>query len=166
MPPCPSQPLAPTPRFTAGAGVCRRRRRCDTPPMDAISRDSVLRVARPTDHLAQVAAMYERGLEFDVLARFEGHEGFDGVILGHPHHNYHLEFTHERSTEVGGAPTREHLLVFYLPDRGEWERSCARMIAAGFVEAAAHNPYWDRNGKVFEDVDGYGVVLQNSAWTA
>jgi len=26
------------------------------------------------------------------------------------------------------------------------------------------NPYWKRNGRTFEDVDGYRVVLQNGTW--
>jgi len=45
---------------------------------------STMRVARPTDNLAAIAKMYVKGLGFDVLAEFEDHRGFDGVILGHP----------------------------------------------------------------------------------
>jgi len=45
---------------------------------------AVLRVARPTDHLAAIAEMYAQGLDFTVLAQFEDHDGFDGIILGHP----------------------------------------------------------------------------------
>jgi hypothetical protein len=44
---------------------------------------AVLRVARPTDHLAVIAEMYATGLDFTVLAQFEDHDGFDGIILGH-----------------------------------------------------------------------------------
>jgi len=28
----------------------------------------------------------------------------------------------------------------------------------------AFNPYWDKNGKTFEDPDGYRVVLQRASW--
>ena len=45
-----------------------------------------LRVARPTDHLSEVAEMYARGLGFELLGRFEDHDGFDGVMLGHAGH--------------------------------------------------------------------------------
>jgi hypothetical protein len=38
------------------------------------------------------------------------------------------------------------------------------MIAAGFREVASYNPYWTLEGKTFEDLDGYRVVLQNAAW--
>jgi hypothetical protein len=130
-----------------------------------VTPDRVLRVARPTDNLATTAAMYEAGLGFAVLARFTDHEGFDGVILGHPRYPYHFEFTQQRGHSVGTAPTKDHLLVFYIPDGDEWEESCARMLAAGFRRVSSYNPYWDVHGRTFEDVDGYRVVLQHSAWS-
>lgn len=126
---------------------------------------TVLRVARPTDHLSAIAEMYATGLDFTVLAQFHDHEGFDGIILGHPQQLYHLEFTTQRGHHVGKAPTQDHLLVFYLPDRDEWEASCARMLAAGFHRVPSYNPYWEAQGQTFEDLDGYRVVLQNAAWT-
>jgi len=124
-----------------------------------------LRVARPTDNLAAVVSMYVAGLGLSVLAEFADHDGFDGAILGHPQQPYHLEFTSKRGHRVGRAPTQDHLLVFYIPAREAWERSVARMLAAGFRPVSSFNPYWDRQGRTFEDVDGYRVVLQNSAWT-
>jgi len=49
--------------------------------------------------------MYAKGLGFAVLAEFEDHRGFDGVILGHPRQPYHIEFTSQRGHKVGKAPT-------------------------------------------------------------
>ena len=43
-----------------------------------------LRIARPTDQLDDVARMYTEGLGFEVLGRFQDHDGFDGVMLGVP----------------------------------------------------------------------------------
>jgi len=126
---------------------------------------AVLRVARPTDHLTAIAEMYARGLGFTVLAQFADHDGFDGIILGHPRQPYHLEFTTQRGHQVGKAPTQDHLLVFYLPAQDEWEASCTQMLAAGFQRVPSYNPYWDAQGQTFEDLDGYRVVLQNAAWT-
>ena len=126
---------------------------------------STMRVARPTDNLAAIAEMYARGLGFEVLAAFKDHRGFDGVIVGHPKQPYHIEFTSQREHEVGKAPSQDHLLVFYVPDKDEWEASCAQMISAGFREVPSYNPYWDLQGRTFEDIDGYRVVLQNAAWT-
>ncbi len=36
------------------------------------------------------------------------------------------------------------------------------MQEAGFSLVPSYNPYWDRTGKTFEDIDGYRVVLQNT----
>ena len=124
-----------------------------------------MRVARPTDNLAEIAEMYAKGLGFAVLAEFKDHRGFDGVILGHPNRPYHIEFTTQRGHEAGKAPTRDHLLVFYIPDKKDWETNCERMISAGFRQVPSYNPYWDLQGKTFEDIDGYRVVLQNAAWS-
>jgi len=124
-----------------------------------------IRVVRPTDNLAAIAEMYAKGLGFDVLAEFEDHRGFDGVILGHPKQPYHIEFTSQRGHEVGKAPTRDDLLVFYIPDKNDWETGCEQMISAGFRKMPSYNPYWDLQGRTFEDIDGYRVVLQNAAWT-
>ena len=124
-----------------------------------------MRVVRPTDNLAAIAEMYAKGLGFDVLAEFEDHRGFDGVILGRPKQPYHIEFTSQRGHEVGKAPTRDDLLVFYIPDKNDWEAGCEQMISAGFRKMPSYNPYWDLQGRTFEDIDGYRVVLQNAAWT-
>ena len=129
-----------------------------------IEQNTILRVARPTDNLDEISKMYQFGLGLNVLGQFEDHDGFDGVILGHSKYPYHLEFTHHRGTKVGNAPTSDHLLVFYIENVTEWKNACLRMANAGFNVVPSFNPYWDNAGKTFEDIDGYRVVLQNSAW--
>ena len=123
-----------------------------------------LRVARATDNLPDVLRFYRDALGFELLGLFKDHEGFDGVMLGHPGAAYHLEFTHRRGGRVGRAPTEENLLVFYLPDRAEWERAIGRLEGQGHARVSSANPYWDRNGVTFEDPDGYRVVLENASW--
>jgi hypothetical protein len=54
--------------------------------------------------------------------------------------------------------------VFYIPEKDDWEANCAQMILTGFREVPSYNPYWDLQGKTFEDIDGYRVVLQSSAF--
>jgi len=123
-----------------------------------------LRVARPTDRLDEVVRFYRDGLGLPVLGGFEDHEGFDGVMLGQPGEQYHLELTSKRGHSVGRAPTLDNLLVFYLPDEREWSAAVERMRACGYEAVASFNPYWDRDGKTFEDPDGHRVVLQNASW--
>lgn len=109
--------------------------------------------------------MYVQGLGLEVLERFVDHQGFDGVILGAVGHSYQIEFTSKRGHVASAAPDEDSLLVFYVPDRREWETSCVQMLTAGFRRVTSFNPYWDVAGRTFEDADGYRVVLQNEAWT-
>lgn len=125
-----------------------------------------LRVARPTDSLEAVTRFYRDGLGFRVLSEFKDHEGFDGVMLGHTGAGYHLEFVTRQGHEAGRAPTDENLLIFYVSDRGEWEKAVRRMEALGHPPVEPANPYWRRHGATFTDPDGYRVVLQNAAWPA
>ena len=125
---------------------------------------TTLRVARPTDQLAEAVRFYYEGLGLEILASFENHAGFDGVMLGSPGGPYHLELTHHRGHTVGRAPTQDNLLVFYLPDPEIWSAAIARLEAHGYPSVPSYNPYWDRRGKTYEDPDGYRVVLQNAAW--
>jgi catechol 2,3-dioxygenase-like lactoylglutathione lyase family enzyme len=123
-----------------------------------------LRVARPTDNLEALLPFYQQGLGLTVLFRFLDHDGFDGIMLGQPGAPYHFEFTRAHGHPVGRAPTKDNLLVFYLPDRTQWQAAVDRMRSAGFDPVPSFNPYWDRNGLTFEDPDGYRLVLQNAAW--
>ena len=67
---------------------------------------------------------------------------------------------------AGKAPTEDNLLVFYLPDRVQWQRAIDRLAQHGYEAVPALNPYWDKHGRTFADPDGYRVVLQNAAWPA
>jgi hypothetical protein len=60
---------------------------------------------------------------------------------------------------------QDNLLVLYLPGDAEWKEAVQRMEGAGFKPLECNfNPYWDVQGKTFEDPDGWRVVLQNAAW--
>lgn len=124
-----------------------------------------LRVARPTDNLTEVMKFYRDGLGFEVLYEFRNHDGFDDVMLGHKGAAYHLEFTHKRGHSVGRAPSEDNVLVFYLPNELEWQRTVLRLQNHGYKPVKSFNPYWDKQGKTFEDPDGYRVVLQNASWS-
>ena len=128
-----------------------------------------LRVARPTDNLPEVVKFYRDGLGLEELSSFShnsvpGSRGFDGVILGRKGFPYHLEFTHKHGHEAGKAPTQDNLLVFYIPDKSEWENAVERMRKHGYEPVKSFNPWWDDGGKTCEDIDGYRVVLFNKAW--
>lgn len=127
-------------------------------------RTAHLRIARPTDDLAPLVHFYRDGLGFAILYEFHDHDGFSGVMLGHPGAAYHLEFTTKAGHRAGRAPTDDNLLVFYLPDPADWQAACERLERVGYHPVPSFNPYWDVQGRTYADPDGYRVVLQNAAW--
>ncbi|WP_417578817.1 VOC family protein [Pelagibacterium sp.] len=131
---------------------------------DIATRAPVLRVGRPTDDIDALLHFYRDGLGLELLARFDAHNGFDGIIVGGRNAPYHLEFTRAHGHSAGRAPTDDNLLVFYLPDQSAWQSARDRMIATGYVPVKSFNPWWDEGGVTFEDPDGYRVVLYNESW--
>lgn len=129
-----------------------------------MSGQPILRVARPSDNLEALVPFYQDGLGIKLLSRFQDHDGFDGLIFGEDSAPYHLEFTRAHGLTAGRAPTADNLLVFYLPEWAQWEAAIRRMLGAGFEPVPAFNPYWDRNGRTYEDPDGYRSALQHSRW--
>lgn len=123
-----------------------------------------VRIARPVRSVERSLAMYRDGLGLRELGRFVDHQGFSGVIVGFAGSPYHFEFTHCNDEPVIPAPTVEDLVVLYVPDPSEWQRLSDAVIATGFTEVSSFNPYWQRRGRTFADVDGYRVVLQQAAW--
>lgn len=55
-----------------------------------------LRVARPTGRLVELIHFYCDRLGLQVLGLFMDYAEFDGIMVGHLHAPYHLEFTHHR----------------------------------------------------------------------
>ena len=125
-----------------------------------------MRVARSCRDFEAIKRFYCSGLGFSLLGSFEGHNGFDGLIIGHLNAPYHLEFTKERGITAPHAPDEEGLLVFYLPDMAEWQERVDKMRNAGYEPVQSNNSYWDVDGITFQDPDGYRVVLQNRAWSS
>lgn len=123
-----------------------------------------VRVARPTRSLQNLIKFYCEGLGLQVINSFTAHAGYSGVMIGLPDRNYHLEFTeHEASQADYPPPSRDNLLVFYIPDGASVERTRERLAAMGYAEVAPENPYWNERGVTFEDPDGWRVVLMNTA---
>jgi hypothetical protein len=72
-----------------------------------------VRIARPTDRLAEVVRFYRDALGLKQMASFESHAGYDGVMLALPGRRAHLEFTHYTSGSLCLAPTKDNLLVYF-----------------------------------------------------
>ncbi|MEU1980563.1 VOC family protein [Nocardia sp. NPDC019395] len=119
-----------------------------------------VRFARPTDRLDAMIRFYADGLGLNELHRFENHEGYDGVMLGLPGADYHLEFTTHTDGSPGDAPSADNLLVLYFASEAKMYETVQRLGEFGAEPVPTENPYWAANGAIaFADPDGWQVVL-------
>jgi len=118
-----------------------------------------IRVARPTDKLEEVVRFYREGVGMREIGSFQGHAGYDGVMLGMPDASVHLEFTRHIEGSSGVAPSRDHLLVLYIPDGAARMRIARRLLLMGYPEVEPENPYWKGKSITIADPEGYRVVL-------
>ena len=119
-----------------------------------------VRIARPTDKLQEVVRFYCQGLGLRRLRGFENHNGYDGVMLGLPGLGYHLEFTQHQHGSPCPAPTKDNLLVLYIPDKQSINSVAERLASMGYPAVEPENPYWKEKGATtIEDPDGWRLVL-------
>lgn len=122
------------------------------------------RVARPTNNLKAVVAFYKEALGLKELGSFTGHDGYDGVMLGLPEEQYHLEFTQHSNATPLPEPTRENLLVFYFDTPEKYHKAIQRMTDSGIQSVAPENPYWIGKSETYEDPDKWRVILFNGLY--
>ena len=120
-----------------------------------------VRIARPTDNLEKVVQFYTEGLGLEILTSFKNHEGYDGVMIGLPGLDYHLEFTSFIEGSPCPAPTKDNLLVLYFEKMDDIDRIVNKFHNMGYPEVEPENPYWIGNSVTIEDPDGWRIVLFN-----
>lgn len=123
-----------------------------------------VRIARPTDKLDEVVRFYTDGIGLKRIASFKEHQGYNGEILGLPEISYHLEFTQHVDGSPCPAPTKDNLLVFYIPNQNVVDRIAERLRTMGYPPVLPENPYWEKDGVTIEDPDGWRVVLMNRSF--
>ncbi|MEK4563501.1 VOC family protein [Alkalihalobacillus sp. FSL R5-0424] len=121
-----------------------------------------IRIARPTDQLERIIEFYEKGLGLKQIGSFQNHSGYNGVMYGLPDATYHLEFTQHIEGSPCPAPTKDNLLVFYVPEYEEIKQVAERLNKLGYGEVEPENRYWKELGITIEDPDGWRIVLMNT----
>ena len=119
---------------------------------------AVLRFARPTDRLDEVITFYRDGLGLAELGRFEGHSGYDGVMLGLPGSDVHLEFTSHADGSACPAPSADNLLVLYVESEQAAELASGGSQTWG-TRMSSPRTVWDGRSITIADPDGWRVVL-------
>ena len=118
------------------------------------------RFARHTNNLEQLKSFYIDILGLELLGGFENHNGYDGVFIGKSTENWHLEFT--KSDEIVSFNFGdEDILVFYPNNKLEFELIHDRIESHSIKFINSKNPYWNENGKMLLDPDGYRVVISH-----
>ena len=118
------------------------------------------RFARHTNNLEQLKSFYIDILGLELLGGFENHNGYDGVFIGTPTENWHLEFT--KSDEIVSFNFgEEDILVFYPNTKLEYEMIHDKLLTNKIEFIKAKNVYWNENGKMILDPDGYKIVISH-----
>ena len=71
-----------------------------------------LRVARHTNDLENIKSFYVNILGLEILGGFENHNNYEGIFIGKPSENWHLEFTKSKE-KININCNEEDYLVFY-----------------------------------------------------
>ena len=117
-----------------------------------------LRLARHTNQLNKIKSFYIDILEFELIGEFRDHEGYNGIFLSKNNTDWELEFT-DSNTEAIHKFDEDDLIVMYADSDNELNEIVNKLISKGIKKVTAQNPYWNRNGFMLKDPDGYRIVF-------
>lgn len=118
------------------------------------------RFARHTNNLEKLKTFYTTILGFEVLGSFENHNNYDGIFLGKQNLDWHLEFT-ESDEIIEFNFNEDDILVFYPEILVEYDSLIENINKNNIAFIASKNPYWNANGKMILDPDGYRIMISN-----
>jgi hypothetical protein len=114
-----------------------------------------IRITRPQDKLNQVVAFYRDALGLAIIGHFEDHAGYSDVMLGVPGAQFHLESTLADAGSPCPAPSKDNLLVFYLPNAERLSKvvviSVFTIESTNLIEIVGHRSdgiQWQRSRSV------------------
>ena len=120
----------------------------------------VFRLARHTNKLELLIAFYCDILNFEILGSFINHDTYDGVFLGRKGLNWHFEFT-KSAVNAQHQFDEDDILVFYPKSNNDYNK-ILRNIEQGQIKIKeSKNPYWNENGIMIQDPDGFNVIISN-----
>ena len=117
-----------------------------------------LRVARHTNDLENIKSFYVNILGLEILGGFENHNNYEGIFIGKPSENWHLEFTKSKE-KININCNEEDYLVFYPENQLEYDQILKNIETNNIKFITSKNPYWNENGKIILDPDGFGIII-------
>ncbi|MEP6803056.1 MAG: VOC family protein [Flavobacterium sp.] len=117
-----------------------------------------LRVARHTDNLEVIEDFYVNILGFERLGGFENHNNYDGVFIGKSGLDWHFEFT-QSDKKAKHTFDEDDVIVFYPKTILDYNDLIKKLLQYNISTINAINPFWNENGKMFLDPDGYRIVI-------
>ena len=118
----------------------------------------ILRVARHTNDLKKIENFYINILGFERLGGFENHNKYDGVFIGKTDSDWHLEFT-QSETEADHTFDEDDIIVLYPDTITKYNALLESLLENNIEKITAINPYWNENGQMFLDPDGYRIAI-------
>jgi len=118
----------------------------------------VLRVARHTNNLEIIENFYVNILGFEKLGGFQNHNNYDGSFIGKSDLDWHFEFTHS-DVKANHTFDDDDIIVLYPDTIKKYNDLLDNIIAHNISIITATNPYWNENGKMFLDPDGYRIII-------
>jgi catechol 2,3-dioxygenase-like lactoylglutathione lyase family enzyme len=117
-----------------------------------------LRVARHTNNLEKIKSFYIDLLGFELLGSFENHDNYDGVFIGKPNLDWHFEFTISNE-KAQHSFDEDDIFVIYPEKVIDYNNLINNLLINCVSIIISKNPYWNENGKMFLDPDGYRIVI-------
>lgn len=117
-----------------------------------------LRVARHTNDLKRIEKFYVDILGFECLGGFENHNNYDGIFIGKAGLDWHFEFT-QSDSKAKHTFDEEDVIVLYPKTISDYKELENNLVRNNISTITAINPFWNENGKMFLDPDGYRIVI-------
>ena len=116
------------------------------------------RYARHTSNLAPLITFYTEIVGLQKLGGFKEHNNYDGVFLGWENKDWHLEFT-VSPDKPASSFDEDDASVFYLHSKEELAQKQILLQQQGIELLKPKNPYWEENGIMIQDPDGYRIIF-------
>lgn len=117
-----------------------------------------LRVARHTDDLKKIEDFYVNVLGFELLGEFQNHNNYNGIFIGKSGLDWHFEFT-QSTTKAKHIFDDDDVIVLYPKSIVDYNELIHKFESLNISTITAANPFWNVNGKMIQDPDGYRIVI-------